>query len=156
MFIQFVFHSDTFNQLIPNLYWLCFFVLFAVYALCSSVWSSTASSSWFLCSVCMDYTLANSHVLLHCYANNQTEKEMEEDYMWDMRGREKSGEGKIEAADYRRQNNHLVSLTSAMTERHNMMERQWNSSTDSSGWWHWCGRLWLHGLSSPSLSFLGF
>lgn len=31
-------------------------------------------------------------------------------------GREKSGEVKIAAADYQRQNNHLVSLTLAMTE----------------------------------------
>ncbi|KEH26728.1 transmembrane protein, putative [Medicago truncatula] len=42
-------------------------------------------------------------------------------YVRHERGREKSGEGKIAAADYRRQNDHLVSLTSAMTERHNIV-----------------------------------
>lgn len=37
------------------------------------------------------------------------------------RGRAKSGKGKIAAADYQRQNDHLVSLS------HNMVERRWNS-----------------------------
>lgn len=64
------------------------------------------------------WIIANSHVLLHCYANNHRQKNRWREMicetwegMW-----VKSGEGKISAKDYQQQNEHLVSLSSAMTQ----------------------------------------